>query len=171
MSNSERDAFSPAEVRDSERGGPAFGLGAQGCAQWQRAGDCAPPLLGRRRPDVVADYGDRLVIEEHETWDQSVIATPSTRTGISGDGPPGGPTHGIARSWHSGSAYSASSRISERSRSARGSFQPLLASAMTWSSRSVSWRRTSKRCSTLAMISPGSIRSDARTKRWMSAQS
>jgi len=29
--------------------------------------DCAPPLLGRRRPDVVADYGDRLVIEEHET--------------------------------------------------------------------------------------------------------
>ena len=29
--------------------------------------DSAPPLLGRRRPDVIADYGDRLVIEEHET--------------------------------------------------------------------------------------------------------
>ncbi|MCA9530359.1 MAG: hypothetical protein KC543_09500 [Myxococcales bacterium] len=29
--------------------------------------DCAPPLLGRRRPDVVADYGGRLLIEDHET--------------------------------------------------------------------------------------------------------
>jgi hypothetical protein len=40
--------------------------GAEVCADhigW----DCAPPLLGRRRPDVVADYGNRLVIEEHET--------------------------------------------------------------------------------------------------------
>jgi hypothetical protein len=40
--------------------------GAEVCADhigW----DCAPPLLGRRRPDVVADYGDRLVVEEHET--------------------------------------------------------------------------------------------------------
>lgn len=29
--------------------------------------DCAPPLLGRRRPDVYADYGTHVVVEEHET--------------------------------------------------------------------------------------------------------
>ncbi len=27
----------------------------------------APPLLGHRRPDVYADYGDLVVVEEHET--------------------------------------------------------------------------------------------------------
>lgn len=40
--------------------------GAEVCADhigWE----CAPPLLGRRRPDVYADYGDFVVVEEHET--------------------------------------------------------------------------------------------------------
>ena len=29
--------------------------------------DCVPPILNGRRPDVYADYGDKIVVEEHET--------------------------------------------------------------------------------------------------------
>lgn len=40
--------------------------GANVCADHIGA-DCVPPVVGGRRPDVYADYGNRIVIEEHET--------------------------------------------------------------------------------------------------------
>ena len=70
-----------------------------------------------------------------------------------------------------GQASVASSQISARSRSTSGTFQPLLASAITWCSISESWPSTAKRCSTDAMISAGSIHCDGRTSLPMSAQS
>lgn len=51
-------------IRTSARAHAANG--ADVCADhigWE----CAPPKLGRRRPDVYADYGTHVVVEEHET--------------------------------------------------------------------------------------------------------
>ncbi len=58
------DAPEQRSIRRSAREHAAGG--AEVCADhigWE----CAPPQLGRRRPDVYADYGTHVIVEEHET--------------------------------------------------------------------------------------------------------